>query len=935
MRLLFACTFSILALPFYGQSGIEWQKCLGGSADDQGFDVIAVPSGGYITAGNSASTDGDAVANYGGQDAWIARLDSGGNLVWEKNYGGSADDYARCIISAPGGGWVVLGSTYSSDGDVELNHGDRDLWLFRIDSLGNMLWEKTFGGDSAELGNRIILSGDSYVLIGSTKSSGGDVESNDGENDIWLLKTDLDGNLLWEKTFGGSEGDFGFSVQETATGYALAGYSESNDHDVPGDHHGTADFSDYLLVLTDADGNYLWAKSYGGTGEDYCRDMALSDDGGFVLCGSSFSDDDDISAHHGDTSESDIWLVKTDDLGNIVWSNSLGGSHSDDGNRIFRDAENNYLVIGDSESKDGDVSGHHGSIASTDFWLVKTGTDGTLLWQASFGGFQDDVSRGICQLPGLNQFIAAGFTKSTSGDVSGHHGPGVNDDFWIVRFDPCYPQILLQPISVVGCAGIDATFSIATEEGSYNYKWYHNDTIIAGFSGPVLTITEVGGEDIGTYFCEIQSGCGQESSDTVSLDLTEPGVPVISPGGTVEICLTGGQLLSGGPVDPGNSYQWLFNGEPLAGETDTSYYASDTGVYNLIINFAIGCNDTSEDVTLINDAPEAGITNLSSLNICSSGASALEALGGGPGFDSQWLFDGVPIPGETSAFYSATETGDYSVVLINPVGCTDTSAVLTVTDTYPNTVVTWSDSLEICNSGSVTLSAEGDSSITYYWIYDYDVVPDYDSSAYVATTAGNYLLVEQNDGGCNDTSDLITITDNSFKDSIYVSTGTDLCYVPVVQMHAFPASFGYTWLLNGVPIPGETGSDYYAMDTGHYTLIATSPATGCMATSNIVYVYNSCLQAIQTISDGGSISQYPNPGGGDFILQSGDGVWNGGIFSIRVFSMTGQLVYADDAAHMDGGICTVRIPPPALPGLYLVEIRSGNQWVTLMHAIAR
>jgi len=335
---------------------IMWEKMLGGSGDDEAYSVAPTEDGGFIIAGYSYSNDGDVTGNHGGSDYWVVKLDSNRHLLWQKSYGGSGDDYANSVAPTEDGGFIIAGYSYSNDGDVTGNHGDADYWLVKLDASGDLIWQKSYGGSGDDYANSVAPTEDGgFIIAGYSESNDGDVSGNHGSSDYWLVKLDAIGEPIWQKSYGGSGDDYANSVAQTTDGgYIVAGTSNSIDGDVSG-NHGDAD---YWLVKLDASGDLIWQKSYGGSGDDYANAVAQTMDGGYIVAGYSWSSDGDVSGNHGGY---DYWVVKLGADGNLVWQKSLGGSYDDYAESVAPTSDGGYIVAGTSNSIDGDVSGNHGS----------------------------------------------------------------------------------------------------------------------------------------------------------------------------------------------------------------------------------------------------------------------------------------------------------------------------------------------------------------------------------------------------------------------------------------------------------------------------------------------------------------------------------------------------------------------------------------------
>jgi len=245
---------------------LEWGKTFGGPDLDGAHSVQQTSDGGYIVAGYTASY-GAGGAFWG--DFWLVKLDPNGNLEWEKGFGGADEDAAISVQQTADGGYVVAGYTYS------YGAGQSDFWLVKVDPDGNLEWEKTFGGalwDGAWSVQQTIDGG--YIVAGYTYSYGA------GSSDFWLVKVDPDGNLQWDKTFGGADSDEAYSVQQTTDGgYIVAGYTYS---------YG-AGSSDFWLVKVHPDGNLQWDKTFGGADSDGALSVQQTSDGGYIVAGETCS----------------------------------------------------------------------------------------------------------------------------------------------------------------------------------------------------------------------------------------------------------------------------------------------------------------------------------------------------------------------------------------------------------------------------------------------------------------------------------------------------------------------------------------------------------------------------------------------------------------------------------------------------------------------
>jgi len=424
------CFFHIHTLK--AQVVIEWQKCLGGTGVDEANSIKQTTDGGYVLAGVTTSNNGDVSGNHGGYDYWVVKLDSIGNLQWQKCLGGSFSDWAHSIQQTTDGGYVVAGGTESFNGDVTSNHGDFDYWIVKLDNIGNIQWQKSFGGTSFDFAYSIQQTTDGgFVVAGRTNSNDGDVSGNHGGHDYWVVKLDSIGNIQWQKCLGGTDEDAANSIHQTTDGgYVVAGWTESNDGDVSG-YHGNYDC---WIVKLDSGGTFQWQKCLGGTGQDYAYSIQQTTDGGYVVAGHTRSNDGDVSGNHGNY---DYLVVKLDSLGNIQWQKCLGGTNGDGVSSIEQTTDGGYVVAGNTYSNNGDVSGNHGGV---DYWVVKLDSVGNIQWQKCLGGTGQDYDYAYSiQQTTDGGYVVAGYNQSNDGDVTGNHG---DRDYWVVKLTTDVNQII-------------------------------------------------------------------------------------------------------------------------------------------------------------------------------------------------------------------------------------------------------------------------------------------------------------------------------------------------------------------------------------------------------------------------------------------------------------------------------------------------------------
>jgi len=361
-----------------------------------------------------------------------------GEIDWVTTFGGSNEDDATSIVQSNDGGFMVLGNTRSTDGDITgKNSPDMDYWLLKLDANGEKVWDKIYGGSEDDKAANIAKTTDGgYIISGYTSSNDGDVSENAGFHDYWIVKIDGSGVIQWEKSWGFEGDDRGFRVIQTsdggyfATGFLDVGFVEGDEgNDLTDNQNNRASqhsLGDYWGIKMDADGNKIWRRYFGGSHVDQGKDVIETDDGGFLLIGISESSDYDVSNARG---ANDFWIVKVNAGGDMQWEKSLGGSESDFGYSVVKSADGNFIITGDTRSNDFDVSTLKGN---ADVWVVKfSSSNGSIIWEKSYGGTDFDSSRGITKLTN-GKYLISGNSRSSNMDVASNNG---NNDAWSFIID--------------------------------------------------------------------------------------------------------------------------------------------------------------------------------------------------------------------------------------------------------------------------------------------------------------------------------------------------------------------------------------------------------------------------------------------------------------------------------------------------------------------
>lgn len=361
---------------------IDWKKCFGGPGNERFHDIEQTADGGYIATGSLEPEYFDSIP-YTSTQVWVVKIDMNSNIEWERTFGGSSYEGGNAIIPTSDGGYMVAGFTFSSDGDVSEFHGVVDYWILKINSNGDLLWEKTLGGSDGEVAYDIMETSDgNFVVAGKTSSLDGDVLGFHIPyyygDDYWIVKLNPEGEILWSKCYGGYAYDIPGSIMETKEGnYVIAGYTNSIDGDIT-INHGSYDA---WVIKIQPDGDLIWQKTYGSGPEDYAFSIVEDENNDLVFAGHSRSN---YTGFHGGF---DYWMVKLNKNGKIKWSRVFGGSRQDHGTEIAVLQNGSYVMGGWSHSLDGDVIGSHKHV---DYWIVGVSVDGNLLWSDALGGKSSD-----------------------------------------------------------------------------------------------------------------------------------------------------------------------------------------------------------------------------------------------------------------------------------------------------------------------------------------------------------------------------------------------------------------------------------------------------------------------------------------------------------------------------------------------------------------
>ncbi len=365
-----------------GSSGtIEWTKAYGGTKDDIPRCVIRTSDGGFMITGSTRSNDGDfaGAGFHGVYDIFLIKVNNTGQKEWIKCFGGSGYEHSHAVIEDSDGNYILVGSTYNSGSSGDLSgtssRGWTDVFILKITSMGEIIWKQRYGGNLDDWARDILQTEDGGYMVAAAAESyagSGEVNVNFGNNhtyDYWILRLNENGQILWKKNFGGSSHDRPGVIRRLADGnFIIAGFTQSTNMDAAGNHGGW----DGFVVKMDPDGNKLWSKTLGGSGDDSMEDILVLNDTSFMVAGYTGSADGDLTGNYG---SSDGWIAHLHTNGDLLSSQNLGSSGADRLTELDLLQNGQVLITGYAAASDGDVPPVSGA---ADIWVLKLGDADTV-----------------------------------------------------------------------------------------------------------------------------------------------------------------------------------------------------------------------------------------------------------------------------------------------------------------------------------------------------------------------------------------------------------------------------------------------------------------------------------------------------------------------------------------------------------------------------
>ena len=833
----FSTLYFTVEFPLVAQ--ITFEKTLGGISRDQGYCVRQTFDGGYVVTANTSS--------YGaGQwDLLLTKTDSVGNIEWSKTYGSTLlEHYPWGVYQTADSGYFIAGMTLTAG----INYYDG--YMLKVDKNGTVQWSKVFGTVGSDyLWCGIETYNKQYVAVGYTWNFGA------GETDVWVIKTDSIGDTLWTKTFGGSaDEDYGHWIEENDDkGYIITGHTHS---------YGAGD-EDVYLIRTDEDGDTLWTRAFGGTGREEGNYAIQTSDGGFIVIGTAYS---------FGAGQADLYLVKTDSAGNLLWSKTYGGPGMEEGYAVQETPDGGFIATGPSSSF---------SDGSNDFFMIKTDANGNLQFSKIYGKTGDQYSRFV-ETTTDGGYVLTGFC-----DYSGKLGYG-DTDIYLVKTDSFGNSTCSTDItdSVIvsnaatligrgaevgngaevnnsnfseGTAGItncnycdslntvildysytNSNYSFNGYDSSLNtvYQvWTFGDGSVSGFPNPVYTYQDTGIYEVCLY---ITSNCDAKAfCDSVIISCPLPKA-------TFQYTDSANTVFFTNSSDTGLVWLWEYgDGDFTANQNPTHTYASE-GTYWVCLTGTNQCGaDTVCDSVTVCDEPLAAFQQTDSGNVVQFTNNSVNAS------SWQWSFGDGNFSNVANPDHSYTANGSYLSCLIATNNCASS---------------TFCDTVNVCNppvarfsylDSALTITCFDSSLLASTWLWDYG---DGDSSSlqsptYTYSQEGNYALclTVSNNCGSSIWCDSVTICNIPLSGFYYTDSNSIVqFYDSSVNVLSWLWEFG-----DGEFSMNQNPAHAYISEDNYWVCLIGTNQCGADTVCDTVVVCDEPM-AIFQYTDSGNVVQFSN-----------------------------------------------------------------------------
>ncbi len=837
-RFLILSLFLGLNLSVFGQAPIEWVQSVGDTCN-QGFNAIMSTTDGGVILTGYEYTNNQA-------DLLLSKLDENGIVEWSKTFGGSQSDVGNSVVQTADGGFVMAGTSNSSDGIPAINNGDCDVWIMKVNSTGTLQWSQVYGGCGFDDATSISNTTDGgFIVSGVTTSPTNNIISeNAGKKDAIILKLNGQGNLVWSRTFGGSQNDLASSIKQTSDGgYVFAGSTWSNDIDIANN----GGFSDMWLVKLLANGNIQWSKTFGGAGEEHANSMDLTSDGGYLLAGASTyltQSGTDNSVYHVDFA-----VTKVNSAGSLVWSNMYGGSKYEQAYGAIEASTGEYIISGYCNSTDGNVSSNYGF---KDFWVLSLNDSGNMNWSKNYGGSQNDFSTAVTETQD-GGLVFAGRTWSSDNDVTTLGGI---DDGWVMKLEgaglpPTVDLGTNQSVCLGESINISATTSNCTgctflwNDGNTNASRLLNITASANFS---VTVT---------------NSFGQTANDAISITVNPlPTISSFINNPPCDNAAIGSIELT--PTSPNMPFTYIWDN----GMTTEDLSNISAGNYSVTFTDSNNCSDELE---FILSNPTSFIVNSTTNQIDCNGDNDglidLQISGGTGPFNYSWD------NGASTEDISNLAPGSYSVTIEDANFCQEIQSFTIIEPAALQNSVQSNDlNCYDDTNGSISLNVNGGVPP-----YNYMWSTGQSGSSINNLAAGNYSVTISDNVSCSKIESFVIdapdeLTSNINASQIPCFSSANGAIDLTVTGGTTPYSFAWS--------NGPTTEDVSNLTAGTYSVVITD-ANDCTTSEQVTIemtnelVINDITTGVSCNGDtDGSIDINVTGGNGNYTYQ-----WNNGLTS--------------------------------------------------------
>ncbi len=781
--------FCLIFLSLQAQEGtIQWTKNFGGNASDIANDFITTSDNALLIVGHTLSNNQDISNNNGGADVWVLKTDLDGTIQWSKTFGTTANEMAHGIAKTSNDEYIIAGTTHAS------GNGKGDAYLLKIDIDGNVIWEKTFGGEKFDGFQKIrATANQSFLVAGTTNSSENAPNQASGQGDIWILNIDADGNIIWEKTFGGSRSDLLEDLTiDSAGDIYLTGSTFSKDGNFQSN---TTFMNDGFVLKLDADGNLLWGQQYGTDTPDGFNAITTTSNGTIAMLGYEGIQNTTVSGIQGKY-EQDIWLQQINANGQVQLSQNLGGSAIDDGDAIGTTTDGGLLVAGTSLSFDGDISSPKGK---KDIWVAKLDASGNMTWRHNIGGTAQDEARAVLQTADGNYFVL-GTTYSDNGNLNNNKG---SEDIVLTKIEGEFVFAVSLGADQSICQGESVTiipFPNSCDDCSFVWSDGSNNASIT-----------VAPSQNASYAVTVTTADGFSASDAIGINVNP--LPTVSVQTTNVACGTsnsGAIVLT--PETGLQPFTYTWNN----GASGNSLQNLEVGNYLVTISDSAGCSSLDNIIVQGFSAPNL---SFQTQNIDCFGAStgSINSVPQGGTAPYTYLWSN----GSTGTNINNLTAGTYTLTLTDANNCT---AVETAVISQSNNILLSFDVQNVaCNgqpTGTInTTITNGNAPYNFAWSNGSN------NQNPNNLAAGIYMLTLTDDTGCT-VSQAVEITESS---DIQLSFNVDqiACFgfsTGQINSQIQGGNFPYTFAWSN----GSNAPNLYDLGSGTYTLTITD-ANNCTA----------------------------------------------------------------------------------------------------------